>query len=248
MLRKTKNKIFYIKVRAKNVGESSKKDYGDFATPEWTVNFMVNLIDFQKLDNSENINILEPACGSAQFLFTIIKKQPQLSSRANFWGVEINETTIDLLRMDSAVPNIRIINADYLLWNTNQFFDLIIGNPPYGIPSNSKHYAIKVDPKIKLKYKERYETWHGKYNVYGAFIEKSIKLLKPGGQLIFIVPATFMILDDFKKLREFLSQNGKTTIIYMGPNVFKPEADVTVVILNFVKSSKACSAIRTYGI
>lgn len=123
-----------------------------------------------------------------------------------------------------------------MLWQSNILFDLIIGNPPYGIPSLSEHYPIKIDPTTKNKYKNQFETWYGKYNVYGAFIEKSIKLLKPKGQLIFIVPATFMILDEFKKLRAFLSQNGKTVIIYLGQEVFKPEASVSVVVLNFLKS------------
>ena len=46
-----------------------------------------------------------------------------------------------------------------------------------------------------------------------------------------------MILDEFKKLRTFLSQNGKTTLIYLGPDAFKPEADVSSVVLDFRKSN-----------
>jgi len=49
--------------------------------------------------------------------------------------------------------------------------------------------------------------------MYGAFIEKSVNLLKDGGQLIFIVPSTFMILDEYRKLRTFLASAGETTII-----------------------------------
>ena len=59
----------------------------------------------------------------------------------------------------------------FILWNTADKYDIIIGNPPYGIPSLSDHYTIKVDNKTKERYKEIFETWYGKYNVYGAFIE-----------------------------------------------------------------------------
>jgi len=62
--------------------------------------------------------------------------------------------------------------------------------------------------------------------------------------LIFIVPPTFMILDEFKKLRTFLSKNGGTAIIYLGPDVFKPEADVSSVVLNFLKSNKFTSMLE----
>jgi adenine-specific DNA-methyltransferase len=215
-----------------------KKDYGMFFTPEWIVDFMVNLIDVNKYTKKKDINILEPACGLAQFLIGIKRNQPILLKRAKLTGIEINQDVINYLTNLDVDDNIEIIKNDYLLWETELSFDLIIGNPPYGIPSLSKHYTIKIDPTTKEKYKSLYETWYGKYNVYGAFIEKSIKLLRPEGQLIFIVPPTFMILDEFKKLRTFLSRNGGTAIIYLGPDVFKPEADVSSVVLNFLKSNK----------
>jgi len=215
-----------------------KKNFGIFFTPDWVVDFMVNLIDFSKFTNKKDINILEPACGLAQFLIGIKRNIPEIFNKAKVYGVEINEDAINYLKTLNLGENIKIIKEDYLLWQPEEFFDLIIGNPPYGIPSMSYHYPIKIEPTTKEKYKNQFETWYGKYNVYGAFIEKSIKLLKPEGQLIFIVPATFMILDDFKKLRKFLSQNGGIAIIYLGSDVFKPEADISTVVINFIKSSK----------
>ena len=215
-----------------------KRDYGMFFTPERIVDFMINLIDVAKYNDKNDITILEPACGLAQFLIGIKRNLPNIFKSARLVGVEINQDVINYLTTLNIGNNIKIIKDDYLLWKSEFLFDLIIGNPPYGIPSSSEHYPIKIDPATKEKYKSQYETWYGKYNVYGAFIEKSVKLLKPEGQLIFIVPATFMILDDFKKLRAFLSQNGGTAIIYLGPDVFKPEADVSTVVLSFIKSDK----------
>ncbi|MEO0129387.1 MAG: TaqI-like C-terminal specificity domain-containing protein [candidate division WOR-3 bacterium] len=226
--------------RLKNI----KKDYGMFFTPEWVVDFMVNLIDVRKLTKQREVAVLEPACGLAQFLIGIKRNQPLLFKRARNIGVEINQEVINYLRTLNIDNNIELIKDDYLLWQSELSFDLVIGNPPYGIPSLSEHYTIKVDPSTKEKYKSQYETWYGKYNVYGAFIEKSIKLLKAEGQLIFIIPSTFMILDEFKKLRRFLSQNGGTAIIYLGPDVFKPEADVSAVVLNFLKSNSFASRLE----
>jgi len=223
-------------VSVNNKVKHIKKDWGIFFTPQWVVDFMVNLIDEKKLDLS-NVKILEPACGICQFLFGIKKKKSHIFKKATAKiAVEINKKVIEYIYQHNLAQDINIVHYDYLLWDTKERFDIIIGNPPYGIPSLSEHYTIRVDNETKKRYKEIYETWYGKYNVYGAFIEKSIKLLKDNGQLIFIVPATFMILDEFKKLRSFLALQGKTEIIYMGSDVFKPEADVTTVILKFVRS------------
>lgn len=241
--------IHNIGIHAKNVNKQVKhikKDLGIFFTPQWVVNFMIDLIDEDKLDLN-SLNILEPACGICQFLHGIKRYKKDIFFIANKRvGVEINKEVIDYILENNLKQDIEVLNYDYLLWNTDTFFDIIIGNPPYGIPSLSDHYSIKVDSETKKQYKQLYETWYGKYNVYGAFIEKSIKLLKENGQLIFIVPATFMILDEFKKLRRFLSDNGKTEIIYMGSNVFKPEADITTVILKFTKTHKEKNRIALY--
>ncbi|MFQ3675690.1 MAG: TaqI-like C-terminal specificity domain-containing protein [Endomicrobiia bacterium] len=215
-----------------------KKDYGIFFTPEQIVDFMISQIDINRLTNKKEVNILEPACGLAQFLIGIKRNFPVIYKQAQITGVEINENIIKYLNRLKLDNNINLIHSDYLLWQPKQKYDLIIGNPPYGIPSPSEHYTIKINNTIKEKYKNIFETWYGKYNVYGAFIEKSIKLLNSDGQMIFIVPATFMILDEFKKLRHFLSKNGKTIIIYMGPEIFKPEADITSVVIVFHKSEK----------
>jgi len=221
-----------------------KKDFGIFFTPERIVDFMVGLIRTTKYAGGKDITILEPACGLAQFLIGIKRNNPALFQRANLLGVEINKDIVHHLSALNLESNLNIIEANYLLWQSSLLFDVIIGNPPYGIPSMSNHYTIKTDAATKQKYKAAYETWYGKYNVYGAFIEKSIKLLKYEGQLIFIVPGTFMILDEFKKLRDFLAKNGKTNIMYLGPDVFKPEADVASVVLDFHKSDKFASQVQ----
>jgi len=221
-----------------------RKNYGMFFTPERIVDFMVNLIDIRKHTGKNNLAILEPACGLAQFLIGIKRNLPALSKKASLKGIEINSDVINYLTTLNIDNNIRIIHDDYLMWKTSSSFDLVIGNPPYGIPSPSEHYSIRIDSATKERYKTLYETWYGKYNVYGAFIEKSIKLLKENGQLIFIVPATFMILDEFRKLRNFLSRHGGTAIIYLGPDVFRPEANVSSVVLNFIKDRKFTSRLE----
>ncbi|MDQ7082424.1 MAG: N-6 DNA methylase [Aquificota bacterium] len=158
--------------------EPIRKDFGVFFTPQWVIDFMVDLIDETSLSD-RSLSLLEPACGVCQFIRGIRDKRPQLYNRFTLRvGVEINSDIVDYLRNNKLFPDITLVNEDYLLWETDERFDVIIGNPPYGIPSLSEHYTIRVDNATKDKYKRLYETWYGKYNVYGAFIEKSGKTVK----------------------------------------------------------------------
>lgn len=91
-----------------------KKDWGIFFTPQWVIDFMVNLIDESKL-NSTDIKILEPACGMCQFLIGIRKNKNHLFRTASQKiGLEINKEVIDYIHENGLDYDIEIINAEIL--------------------------------------------------------------------------------------------------------------------------------------
>lgn len=77
-------------------------------------------------------------------------------------------------------------------------FDVVIGNPPYG---------TVYDRTIKSFYEKRYETFKRNNDIYVAFYQRGIELLKFLGSLIYISPNTFLNGDYFKSLREYITQN-----------------------------------------
>jgi adenine-specific DNA-methyltransferase len=198
------------------------KSYGAVSTPEEVVEFMIRILDIKKW---ENLNILEPGCGFYDFSRGIYKIYPN----NKFTGVENNPKVYKITKL--LFPQFNTIFQDFLLWETKERFDLVIGNPPYGIIGHKSHYPIQVKKETKKLYKEIFKTWFGKYNVYGLFIEKSINLLKNNGKLAFIIPATFMILDEFKKLRKFLAESGRIKIFYLGPKIFKGKTVSTCILI-----------------
>jgi adenine-specific DNA-methyltransferase len=147
--------------------------------------------------------------------------------------VRICELSFSCLRLP---PWAEGVLADFLLWKPGETFDLILGNPPYGIVGEASKYPIHVLKEVKGLYKKTFSTWRGKYNLYGAFIEKSIHLLKPGGVLVFVIPATWLVLDDFSLLRAFLAKEGETEVYYLG-EVF-PGRKVSAVVLRFERGGK----------
>jgi len=199
------------------------KSFGAVSTPGEIVDLVIGLAavkDFQGLD------VLEPACGFCNFLIPIHHRHPH----NRFYGVEINQEVYRQIGQGYDPMPFRLFKQDFLLWNTKQRFDLVIGNPPYGIIGDQKHYAIGFLKNKKEIYKRQFETWRGKYNIYGAFIEKGVRLLKPGGKLALITPGTWMVLDEFKALRKFLSRSGKSKVYYLGKKVF-PGMSVSCAIL-----------------
>jgi len=198
------------------------KSYGAVSTPPEIVSFMLKL---SGVKTWESLRILEPGAGLCEFLEKIYQNHPN----NYFYGVEANRDIYDIAH--SLFPQFHLILEDFLLWKPEIEFDLVIGNPPYGIIGDQSHYPIHILKKKKEAYKAIFSTWYGKYNIYGAFIEKGINLLKNGGKLIFILPTTFMVLDEFKLLRKFLALSGKAIIYYLGPKIFQGRTVATVILI-----------------
>lgn len=168
--------------------------------------------------------VLEPACGDCPFLAVFAENY---GYHHELVGIDVDPTAVQRARQ--SLPFATIIEGDFLLWQPNERFDLVIGNPPYGIIGDASHYPIHVFKERKSLYRRRFKTWHGKFNIYGAFIEHAVNLLKPDGKLVFVVPASWLVLDDFANLRIFLAKLGRLKVYYVG-KVF-PRRNVSCVVL-----------------
>jgi adenine-specific DNA-methyltransferase len=107
-------------------------------------------------------------------------------------------------------------------------FDIVIGNPPYGIKFSSaeKEYLRKKFTELEFK-----------IDSYEVFILKSIKLLSPYGICTYIIPSNLM--DNFftKKIRhKLLTQTQIKEATELDDKVF--EAVVHSMILSFTNNSK----------
>jgi hypothetical protein len=82
----------------------------------------------------------------------------------------------------------------------NDEFSHIIGNPPY--LNKQSGYIKKNKHKLGEIFKEI-----GANDTYAMFLYLSCKLLKPKGELCFIISDTYLTLGIHKKLRKFLLKN-----------------------------------------
>ena len=95
--------------------------------------------------------------------------------------------------------------GDFFDYPLDEQFDTIIGNPPY-----VRFQDVAVDTKKRLKS----DLFDARSNLFLFFIEKSIRHLKPGGELVFIVPREFIKLTAAKKLNAWLYEQGSITHFY----------------------------------
>ncbi len=199
---------------------SLERALGIVSTPAELVDFMVSLV----APAGVKCRVLEPACGDCPFIAAFAR---HYGFHHEFVGIDINPYALRQAR--ERVPFAELVEEDFLLWDPPARFEIIIGNPPYGIIGDASHYPIHLLRDRKEIYKERFRTWHGKFNIYGAFIEHGVNLLKPGGKLCFVVPASWLVLEDFAKLRLFLAASGRLKVYYLG-KVF-PGRSVSCVVL-----------------
>jgi len=185
----------------KSISKKTKKESGIFFTPPITISSTLEKLEIY-FTNKKNIikTILEPSCGSCEFIKAINEKYPTV----NITGIEFNKTIYEAIKEKYDKENISLLNENFLIYSTQTLFDLIIGNPPYFIIKKMKEekkeeYKQLEENKYDIKYNEWFD---GRPNIFIIFILKSIDLLKDNGILCFVLPKSFINCLYYNKTRQ----------------------------------------------
>lgn len=211
------------------------KELGQYMTPIQIANLMVDMA----LLGNEQHSFLDPSVGCGIFPFLYLKKRSDLGSINGLTveGYDIDKTMIDVTRArleqftKQYEISLSLSNEDFILSQDSTHYDVIICNPPY-IKSN----RVKNREGYLKNLKSRYGFEVPKLNnLDSSFMLKSLKLLKPGGTLVFITPNGFLSSVSGSKIREYLS------------NEIDIEAFVHINTQEFVFEDGMSSALITYG-
>ena len=177
----------------KMMDKKEKRDNGIYFTPPDTIVRCLELVAKHKAGTAAFHNILEPSCGSCEFIEKVRVYYPH----ASITGIEYNKTIFESIKDKYANDSddngiIRIIEGDFLKTAIRERFDLIIGNPPY--------YVL---PKAEVA-KEYYNYFDGRPNIFLLFIIKSMTLLTDDGILSFILPKSFLNCLYYNKTRKHI--------------------------------------------
>ena len=130
--------------------------------------------------------VLEPSSGDGAFFRTLTEQGRDCV------GIELDPRV--------APPGARVM--DFFDYPETERFDSIIGNPPY-----VRYQDIADNTKAKL----RSPLFDKRSNLFLFFIEKCVRHLNPGGELVFIVPREFIKLTAAKKMNAWLYEQGSIT-------------------------------------
>tara|TARA_B100001057_G_scaffold161284_1_gene161894 strand:+ start:3665 stop:6127 length:2463 start_codon:yes stop_codon:yes gene_type:complete len=221
----------------------SQGDAGQFRTPRHIIDFIVEIINPQKHET-----VLDPACGTGGFLISSYKhilktntdkKEGDLLSASdrkkvgkNIGGYDISPEMIKLSLVNMylhgfSTPNIEEYDTLSSEDNWNEYYDVILANPPFFSPSGGiqPHKRFGVESK--------------KAEV--LFTSYILEHLKPNGRAGIIIPEgiIFQTGKAYKELRKQLIENALIGVISLPAGVFNPYAGVkTSVLILDKKESK----------
>ena len=176
-----------------NTDKSTYKSSNDEPTPIDCIIEMISKIPTYLWEKSD-LSILDPCCGNGNFsipiMFELLKyhdKQTILEQILEF--NDINESRLENVRsvFCSEKYNLQITNHDFITFNSNKKYDLIVANPPYAKLLENGKRASK------------------NHNLIKDFIEKALSQLKPNGYLLFITPDNWMSFADRNLLIEIIT-------------------------------------------
>lgn len=211
----------------RKLSKDDKKNNGIFFTP---LNIIKQAIDELLAVNLDIKTILEPSCGSCEFICHI----DTIMEKSQIIGIEYHKEIYEGIKDLKVNHNqLSIINEDYLnydLLHTHKF-DLIIGNPPY--------YVIKKE-KIYAKFYE------GRPNIFILFIIHSLYKLNKNGVLLFILPKSFLNCLYYNKLRTHIYDNYKIISIVDCSNesYIETEQDTIIFMIQNKKDDNSEFALR----
>lgn len=158
--------------------------------------------------------VLDPGCGTGVFIDGVVRWCRGHGVPLPYVvGVESDPQHLpQATRIQSHSGSITILNQDFLA-PRGEMFDYIVGNPPY-VPITGLSESERRD------FRNRFATATGRFDLYLLFFEQALRLLKPGGRLVFITPEKFLYVRTAASLRQALAKLQIEEIHFLDESTF----------------------------
>ena len=209
-------------------------------TPQYLARTIVeNCLNNLNLSALNEISILDPSCGSSEFIIEILKqlKNRNYTGNINIKGFDNSRNAIEtsrfLLNYENRTQWDNILKIDLRVvddsltedWGTN---DVLLMNPPF------TSFELIKDKEIKSTIKSTLSDFikNGRPNLASAFFLKAINSLSENAVFGCILPSSIFTLDIYKTLRNHIFEVSKFKIIgKLGNYIFEDAlTDVSIVV------------------
>ncbi|WP_262176511.1 DNA cytosine methyltransferase [Saccharococcus sp. Marseille-Q5394] len=206
-------------MRLAELCNTRKKETSAYYTNKFIVNEIFNhLPNF----NKDEIHVLEPSVGIGGFLPFIFKKYESVN-KVNLDIIDIDEKSIEIVKLflkKNNIPsnfNINFITADFLTYEFNKRYDLVIGNPPFTKMKRS-------DIKIYLELNENKETT----NLAAFFLEKCLRI---SDHVALVLQKSILSSSEFDITRSILRSTQIKAILDFGRHGFTGVSIETICLI-----------------
>lgn len=211
--------------------EGEKSKLGSYYTPDRVVNRIAERL------GGEKGYYLDPCCGTGQFLlaFAEIAGSPEF-----IYGIDIDPVAVNVAKINMMI---RFKDFDFepkifcndSLMNYNEsllfdsidslpLFDVIATNPPWG-----SHYKKEELSMLRYLYPEITSG-----ESFSCFLVKSMRMLKKGGRLSFLLPESVLNVKMHHDIRNHMLENAMITRIEKEKRIFR-NVFSSAVIIDIVK-------------
>jgi len=232
---------------------SSRKKAGAYHTPPEVARFMVDGIALEE-ETDPSFVVIDPACGSGVFLLAAVDKLYKLyvdrgmdgpsawlhAVGTNVLGFDNNPEAVALAQMNFLVRTIgeRLVDPPIHIYDPLQIDDdlftaqslkqrwhggaeYIIGNPPWRPLRGGE----------QTEFQGRFMSAHGRQaNLFSLFLEASIRALKPGGRLMFLLPEALLNVQSYEPLRSWMMERVDVTLLAPCGNLWRNVLAPSVVV------------------
>jgi tRNA1(Val) A37 N6-methylase TrmN6 len=195
-------------------------------------------------------SMVDPACGAGIFLLAAFQQAFAARLKAGEWPVraaravlaDVVGVDLDPLALALAALNLRLVAWEAAGVKEDVPLDLrcadalkpleglegsaasVVGNPPFVEGRGLAAEELRV---LRGRFRSASE---GKVNLFTVFVERGLELLRDGGSLSFILPATFTRNDRYRMFRRLLMEHAIQAIEPVPVGAFEGRVVETVVL------------------
>ena len=164
-------------------------------TPVAIIDHMIDDILNLSDDQLRNYTFLENSCGDGAFVKALMNRGVPAE---NIYACDIDKEISSVVQSMLPAGHFRF-GSFFAQKDWEKKFDVVVGNPPF-----VRIHNIPEDTKNEI---HNFDFCFGMYDLYYAFYEYGLKMLKPNGILLYISPNSFTKNASGIKMREYIEKN-----------------------------------------